>query len=354
MKQKLLIINKTQFGYHTDYYKYCEYLKNDYNITFLCFDSGREKLNMKGVFVKYVSSRGNFIYRGLSFFVIIFLELQKPYSIIFIKYFPYCKWLKKVFPNKKMILDIRSLSVTRNKKKRIIYDRKLRKACNYFDFVTIISEGLREKLLLSKNKSSVLPLGADIISNDDKDFSSLKLLYVGTFNNRNIEITIEGLALFLENYPNFNITYDIVGFGNKEEEKLIKETIRKFKLDKVVFFHGRIPHFKLYPFFKNCNIGVSYVPIKDYYNFQPVTKTFEYILSGMACIGTNTYENRKIITAQNGEICDDTAEGFKQALEAIMLRRHIFNSKKIQDTLSNYLWENIVTNELLPVLKDNC
>ena len=39
IKSKIVIINKTQFGYHTDYYKYCEYLKDDYDITFLCFDS---------------------------------------------------------------------------------------------------------------------------------------------------------------------------------------------------------------------------------------------------------------------------------------------------------------------------
>lgn len=40
---RLLIICKAQFGYHTDVYKWCEHLKDDYDITVLTFNDGREK-----------------------------------------------------------------------------------------------------------------------------------------------------------------------------------------------------------------------------------------------------------------------------------------------------------------------
>ena len=46
-KKSILIIIKNQFGYHTDYTKYCEYLNSEFNITYLCFDAGYEKLVMK-------------------------------------------------------------------------------------------------------------------------------------------------------------------------------------------------------------------------------------------------------------------------------------------------------------------
>ena len=55
MKERLLIINKEQFGSLTDSYKWCQYLRDDYDITFICFDSGRDKLSQDGVIVKYVS-----------------------------------------------------------------------------------------------------------------------------------------------------------------------------------------------------------------------------------------------------------------------------------------------------------
>jgi hypothetical protein len=45
MKKKLLIINKIQFGYHTDTFKYCQYLKDEFDITYICFDAKEIKIN---------------------------------------------------------------------------------------------------------------------------------------------------------------------------------------------------------------------------------------------------------------------------------------------------------------------
>ena len=55
MKQKLLIIDKCQFGYLTDSYKWCEYLRDEYDITMLCIDSGHKKFEMDGVKIQYVN-----------------------------------------------------------------------------------------------------------------------------------------------------------------------------------------------------------------------------------------------------------------------------------------------------------
>src|SRR5699024_7995327 len=138
-------------------------------------------------------------------------------NIIIVHYFKFCEYLKKLVPWKKMLLDIRTLSVNKDAIVREKHNNKIKESCRYFNCITVVSEGVRQRLGLSKKKTSILPLGADVISTIDKDFSTLNLLYVGTLNNRNITQTIEGLSIFLKNNPKVkNITtYDIVGDGDE-------------------------------------------------------------------------------------------------------------------------------------------
>lgn len=350
MKKNILIINKTQFGYHTDYYKYCEYLRDEFDVTYLCFDSGLKKIDMGKVRIKYISNKGVKLFRGVRFILQALLYLLNHNGIVFIRYFEQCQIFKHFFPKKKMILDIRTLSVNKNEKLRLKHDKKIKNAINHFNFVTIISEGLRKKIGLNCKKSSILPLGSDAISYSNKDFNEIKLLYIGTLNGRNIEETIKGLNLFLKRNPSLNnLTYDVIGYG--KELDIIKKIVKENKLDSIINIHGRVPHLEAKPFFDKCNIGISYIPITDYYDFQPPTKTFEYILSGMPCIATNTYENRLLINKNNGVLCDDNPESFANALEEIISNSKKYESEKIRQTLSEYTWENIVKEHLIPVLK---
>lgn len=347
--KKILIINKSQFGYHTDYYKYCDYLRDEFDVTYLCFDGGRKKLQMENVNIKYVSNKGVKLIRGIRFICKAFFTALTFNGIIFIHYFENCQLLKILLPWKKMILDIRSLSINPYDKQRIREDKKLQKASTHFDFTTIITEELREKIGLDNKKSAILPLGSDKISKSNKDFFQLNLLYVGSLDGRNIHQTIEGLSIFLKRNPEIaHIAYHIVGDGKQLPE--LKKMVSKKELTNVVTLHGRIPHFELQPFFDKCNIGVSYIPMTEYYEFQPPTKTFEYILSGMVCIATNTYENRLLINEENGILCDDNPESFAIAIEKIMERKDLYDSDKIRKTLQRYTWENIVNFNLKPIL----
>jgi len=347
---KLLIINKAQFGYHTDYYKYCQYLRDDFDITYFCFDAGLKRLEMPGVNVQYISSKGFRLLRGTRFILWALFTVFGFKGIVFIHYFKNCQLLKHLLPWKKMILDIRSLSINKNEKIRIEYDNRLKKEIRYFDFVTIISEGLRKKIDLDLNKSAILPLGADIISRKDKKFNeNVKLLYAGTLNGRNIHQTIIGLYFFLKENPSYkNIVYDIIGDGKELSD--LKKLVSEYKLENIVKIHGRIPHFEINPFFDKCNIGISYVPMTDYYEHQPVTKTYEYILSGMPCIATKTYENRQLITSENGVLCDDDPKSFALGLEQIIANLDTYKSEKIRSTLIDNTWENISKTTFTPIL----
>jgi hypothetical protein len=252
-----------------------------------------------------------------------------------------------------MILDIRTLSISTDVRIRKKYNYNLRVTSSLYDHVTIISEELRRKIDIPIEKTSILPLGSDSISNIKKSFEKINLLYVGTLTGRNIEKTIEGLSLFLLKNPTVPISYDIIGDGCEGELEKLQILILKYNLQSIVKLNGRIPHFQLAPFFDRCNIGISFVPITEYYDFQPVTKTFEYILSGMYCIATNTYSNRLIISKENGLLIEDSSDAFNKSLEYVYKEMASFKSDLIKNTLKDYTWHNIVKTYLLPILNKN-
>jgi hypothetical protein len=92
--------------------------------------------------------------------------------------------------------------------------------------------------------------------------------------------------------------------------------------------------------------------MKKYYDFQPPTKTFEYVLSGMICIATSTYENKRLVSHVNGVLCKDNSESFYHALKTAFLRRKSFDYTKIVSSLKFYEWSNIVKNTLMPILEE--
>ena len=188
-----------------------------------------------------------------------------------------------------------------------------------------------------------------------KNYSSIRLLYVGTLTNRNIEDTIEGLAMYIKkNNNSFNIKYDIVGDGYYNEIEKLKALTNKLKLQDIVTFHGRVQHSNLEYFFNNCNIGISYVPITDYFENQPPTKTFEYVLSGLFTIATETNANKEVISnLENGFLITDNSAAFCSALEYISLNLTNLKEEQIRNSLSKYSWRNIVKNYLIPIIQNN-
>ena len=352
LKQKLLIIDKTTFGGCVDVYKRCEYLRDFYDIQVICFESiVFDVLNMDGVRVHCVSSRGNRIVRGIRYILYISWFLLFYNGKIMVMHFPKCSVLKKIFFWKKMILDIRSLGVFDDLEKNRVFDTELQKCCDVYDHVVLISEGVRNKLHIDIAKTSIIPLGSDIMSQELKQFSSLNLLYVGTFTNRNLDITLKGLAKYISETNDKTIHYHIVGDGEGDIlERMKKIAYEELSLNENVTFYGRVPHYQLIPFFDKCNVGVSFVPMTEYYEHQPPTKTYEYVLSGLYCIATNTYANRCIINGDNGILINDSCTSFADALFMVKENMCNFDSVKIRNTLLDFTWKNIVNNVVCDVL----
>ncbi len=349
--QKLLIICRQQFGYLVDIYKWCEHISDDYQVDVVTFD-GKEKITLDkpNVKVHYVSYKGNKTIRGIRYILVSLWYMLFHKGSIIVEYFNGCEIFKKMLPWKRMILDIRTLSVKKDEKQRVAENNKIKQTCDKYDYVTIISEGTRDAISLDKQTSTIVPLGSDIISTTDKSFDKIHLLYVGTLSGRDIEKTVKGLAIFKKAHPDVAIHYDIVGDGYNNELNMLKDLTKELNITDSVTMHGFKPHTEIKEILDKCNIGVSFVPITECYNHQPPTKTYEYILSGLYTIATGTYCNKEIITPENGIIIQDTEEDFAKAINYISQNSNQFKSAIIRETLTESTWGNIVKNYLLPCL----
>jgi hypothetical protein len=346
-KNKLLFINPNQFGYSAGYFHYCIQLKEDYEIIFITFDQNLPKIELPGIQVIYLPYDLNKIRRLILFFrKIFYLCSTNQINILFTVYFKYCFLLSIFAKSKIKVLDIRSGELARFGN-LFIWIQSL-----FFRHICILSEGLRIKLRIRNRKSLILSLGSDIYFNGGHDFSELCLLYVGSLNFRNIDQTIEGLAIFLnqnENYRN-KVHYFIIGFGNSDEVNKLFIKIEKWNIQGNITFVGQKRYMELAPYFEKCNIGVAYVPMNDFYEYQPTTKIFEYVLSGLYCVATNTFENRRLINEKNGVLCEDTPSGFANALKIISDKHNKINSAEVRETLKDYEWKYIINYSLKPYL----
>ncbi|MCD9497747.1 hypothetical protein [Photobacterium carnosum] len=327
-KKSILIVNRKQYGYHTDSYQWALNLSSEYNVTYICIDIGLDKIEANNVNVIYIKCGGNKLKRALEFLKKSIKMSKDNMDDTLVIYFPMC-FLMGVL-NKSSILDFRTGNVNKRKFIRDMMDLLSYLESFFYQRVTIISEGLRKRLFLSESKTTIVPLGAEIISSKDKEFNKIALFYIGVLDLRCIHETIFGLSKYIKsNNVSLPITYDIVGYGNKKTIEQIKTAIDICDLSSIIKFHGRLNHQEAKVFFDNCNVGVSYIPMTSYFDYQPPTKTHEYINSGMVCIGTSTSENKKIITDENGVFCESTAESFSVALNMLTERLSIYSSDNI-------------------------
>jgi glycosyltransferase involved in cell wall biosynthesis len=341
MKPRLIILNQEQFGYNPATYYYCKYLRNRYSITYIGKDHGLETIDMSEVEIVNINNK-NRLLRIVNLIKEVLKHTSSNKTIIFIKYFRVvCTFVRILRPNNPQIIDIRSSSIEPSMFRRFFEDMLLKTETTFFKNITVISYSLAQRLKL-QSRCSILPLGAEALSKDNKTFDKLKLLYVGTLHNRNIHKSIEGFAKFYKtNKKAHNSTFTIIGAGLGTEVEQLKNLVKELKLQGAVHILGRVPHNQIQQYFDIHNIGVSYIPLTPYYDVQPPTKTFEYLLSGLAVIATETYENKLIIDQTNGILIGDSAEDFYRGLEEIKSQLQHFNSETIRNQSLKYEWQNI-------------
>ncbi len=347
-KPQLIIITPCQYGYQTDYLYYMKYLPEYFSVKLICLNQGKKKFHNNNISITYLPAfHPKQLAYGLFFiYALCYIIFHK--GVVMCSNFGGCRWLKRLLPWRKMAVNIRTVSVNPNPIKAKLENDNINKDVTPFDKIIMISTGGAKQLCLDMSKVSIVSLGADVISNRQKTYDKIRLLYVGTFNGRRLLDTLIGINLFCKKYPNESITYDIIGDG--EDNEKILHYIEDNKLQNLIKLHGRLAFDELKPYFDLCNVGISYVPITDYYQYQPPTKTFEYINSGLFCIATATEANKEVINQDNGILIEDTADAFCQSLEKIVTMRNSIAESAIRKSGETYSWKNIVTLQLINAL----
>lgn len=183
-RNRIIIVSPRQFGYQTDYLKYCEYLKNSNEVVFFTLDQGEKKISSNGVCVKYSKISSRFKLLGeICFILKVVLYIMTHRGEVMIAYGSHCSIYKRLLPWRKMIINFRTVSVAHDPERRKKENERFRKESLLFDRIIMISEEGASQIGFDKSKLAVVSLGADIISSTHKDFEPLRLLYVGTLYN---------------------------------------------------------------------------------------------------------------------------------------------------------------------------
>jgi glycosyltransferase involved in cell wall biosynthesis len=305
-----------------------------------------------GVNVKYVSRKGPKWTRYWRLVKAAIIESRKPFDLVFVKYFPGSAVLRFLAGERRYILDIRTRAVVGNSAVLTALNALLRIEALCFQYITVISESLARTLSLPQERVHVLPLGAEPIATAPKSFDKMRLLYVGTLAGRRIHETVQGLADFLHDTGHRgSVEYVIIGSGFHREEEALRDLVSRLALDDVVHVLGFVPRNELMPYFEQQNIGVAYIPMTKYFDTQPPTKLFEYLLAGLPVIATRTAENLRIVTSFNGILVDDTAEAFRDGLLRMSARRSEYSSDRIRADADIHSWSMIVQTNLMPYLQ---
>ncbi|MDR4651435.1 MAG: glycosyltransferase [Nitrosomonas sp.] len=340
----IVIITSAQFGYHTDTYYYCKYLKHRCNVTYIGWNHGLPPVALDGIEIISVSRKGG-LTRVLRLLNAIWRQTTSKNSIVFIPYFKLLSWFFRLIrPHNPMVLDIRTGSVEKSSILRFLYDNALKIETLFFKHITVISSGLSGKLGLRNTR--LLPLGAETISPADKVFDTCRMLYVGTLYNRRIETLIHGLADYHAQADTHDkkIFLTIVGDGSPGQLDGLIAIAAERGLNDIVAFTGRVPHDQLKPIFDTHNVGISYIPLTPFFDHQPPTKTFEYLMSGMPVIATKTNANQLIITSDNGVLIGDTTEEVCRGIKVMLQKLDRFSSEQIRQSCQDYEWPKIVDN----------
>lgn len=351
-KFKLLVLAHDQFGYSVTKFKHCEHAREDFDITYVGWDYGLPKITLSNVNVHYVSRKSNILMRNLRLLNAFHNEIRKGYNLVFANYVIGIAVLKLLNYHSKFLLYIDTLAVGNTKLKRYSRNLLLIVEVYFFKNIALISDGIAKKIKV--RKYHLLPIGGRCFSPKKKTFESLSLLYVGTLQNRNILDCVKGFHKYLEisdNRKSVRPLFTIVGDGPFGELEEINKYIHTHRLEPYIQTTGFLHNNELSPYFDKANIGVAYVPLKSYYQHQPPTKTFEYLISGLPIIATATQANKEIVTPDVCELIMDNSNSFYMGLVRMEKRMQNFSSEKIMTQYKKYTWKIIIKNQFVPLVE---
>lgn len=258
-------------------------------------------------------------------------------TAIHVRYYKSCALLPSLVKSR-VALDIRSASIRELAVVRALENRLVRMEAVAFDLVTVVSSEIGNSMGLRRFRE--LPLGAPgellaIPRDRQRDPTRLRFLYIGTLRQRNLHVFARGFADFIAR-EGLDWRLDIYGYGSDEDLDLLSRVSRRCSN---VQFRGPLARAELPKRLAEADIGVSFVPITSYFDRQPPTKTYEYLMAGLPTLATRTVGNAEIVNDGCGWLCDDTAASVQEALARIQRAKAVWTVNR--DALRDRTWEAI-------------
>jgi glycosyltransferase involved in cell wall biosynthesis len=252
-------------------------------------------------------------------------------------------------------------SFTRSIRKMIITTLQ-----SYFmDNIVFQSEELRENWIgLRKfRKAIVIPVGFNsqhFYPSEKRQKSQLRaefgirdneslLVYCGVIaHQRNIDQLIEAYKIVVTDDNQVRLL--VVGDGPALFD--IKALSRRLALEDRIIFTGIVPYTEVRQLIAMADIGLSYIPINNNYDYNPPLKTFEYLACALPTIATKTKSNSKIIqNGYNGILVADTPKHVAKAIRDLLDDKKLqkFLSENSRKSISKFDFYSITQKSFLPL-----
>ncbi len=152
------------------------------------------------------------------------------------------------------------------------------------------------------------------------------------------------LELLINVFNNLENNFKLYIIWKWNDEENLKNKVK----NKNIFFLGYKNHNLIYDYMNLADVLISYVPKKDYFEYQPPTKLLEWLSVWKLVIASNTFAQKEILNWYEELIFEDN---YKSLLEKVLWASKNFNKYKKEDFLKiakKYSWENLVNNKLIP------
>ena len=259
----------------------------------------------------------------------------------------YCETLNQFFPQKTTFFKktIFQGLITFMRLHGSFFEKKTTQKVDLFITVNeSISNYFKKQYDLSQHPTVIMnypaPINTEIIPYPYRDkfkwgTNDLVFLYQGILNaGRGLPVLID---LFLQ-LPKSN---KLVILGNGGLEKQLKKAAAQNQATNIVFL-DLVPLNELPSYTAGADIGFNLLePLNLSKQMASPNKLFEYIQAGIAVIGSETIENKKVISVNDiGLVSAPTVADLEDAIRSLTnekLNEYKRNSRKIS---ANYSWES--------------
>ncbi len=377
----------------TEPYFISNYLSEDHRVYFIIpVDEGKIDTALKNQ-----SSKVNFIeikFWGFSFFSLLkynFLALKKVWElhrknqldiIYSYHYNILVGFIMKLFTSVKWVSDFRILPIEQDlefmalkgnqslMKKFLIRInalsyRFLLKKC---DLIIAITSQIKEILIKNYkllNKDFYLqPLGVDLSEFrsefvDPPTISNCQLVYLGSITNfRGIDTILKAVSILKKDILGIRLT--LIGTGPDKDMAELKKLSKDLRIDKLVYFMGKIPRHDIPDKLRKFHLALSPLPALKSYIASSPSKVFEYLALAKVVIASDILAHQNIIeSGKNGFLFKpDDHQSLADQIKFLIKNPSVY--QKVQQSapksVEEYDWAKMVSKlekELLLLIKEH-